>query len=173
MSFGGHAQGIWRFPGQGCNGSHCCQPTTPQPQQRRIRATSATYTTAQGNARSLTHQARPGIKPATSWILVEYVSTVPQRELFYLVFCHFHMPRGRSPWKGGLSGEPVPRAGGRRGEQGPAFCPGHTSSLGWRRRPPRRQKGLKGHGVDGETDKGREGATEGFDKSLYFGCKRA
>ena len=28
---------------------------TPQPQQRGIRATSVTYTIAQGNARSLTH----------------------------------------------------------------------------------------------------------------------
>ena len=32
----------------------------------RIRATSATYTTAHGNARSLTHGARSGIKPASS-----------------------------------------------------------------------------------------------------------
>ena len=31
-----------------------CQPT-PQPQQCGIRATSATYTTAHGNARSITH----------------------------------------------------------------------------------------------------------------------
>ena len=47
--FQGHACGIWRFPGQGSNWSRSCQPT-PQPWQQRIRATSAIYTTAHGNA---------------------------------------------------------------------------------------------------------------------------
>ena len=42
----------------------------PQPQQCQIRAESVTYTTAHGNARSLTHRARPGIEPATSWFLM-------------------------------------------------------------------------------------------------------
>ena len=45
---------IWKFPGYGANWSFSCCPT-PEPQQRRIRAASATYTTAQGDARSLTH----------------------------------------------------------------------------------------------------------------------
>ena len=45
-----------------------------EPQQRGIQATSATYTTAHGNARSLTHWARPGIEPTTSWFLVRFVS---------------------------------------------------------------------------------------------------
>ena len=40
-----------------------------------------TYTTAHGNARSLTHWARPGIEPATSRFPVGFVSTVPQQEL--------------------------------------------------------------------------------------------
>ena len=40
-----------------------------------------TYTTAHSNAGSLTHRERPGIKPATSWLLVGFVSTVPQQEL--------------------------------------------------------------------------------------------
>ena len=66
-------QGIWRFPGQGSNQSFSCQPM-PQPQQRRIQAVSATYTTAHGNARSLTHWARPGIIPATSWFLVRFIN---------------------------------------------------------------------------------------------------
>ena len=39
---------------------------TPQPQQHRIPATSVTHTIACGNARSLTHWARPGIKPSSS-----------------------------------------------------------------------------------------------------------
>ena len=37
---------------------------------------SATYTTAQGNTRSLTHWVRPGIEPAS--ILVGFISTAPQ-----------------------------------------------------------------------------------------------
>ena len=46
----------------------------PQPQQHRIEAMSATYTTAHSNARSLTHWARPGIEPATWWFLVGFVN---------------------------------------------------------------------------------------------------
>ena len=49
--------------------------------QRRIRATSATYTTAHSNAGPLTHWVRPGIEPKTSWLLVRFVSTAPCREL--------------------------------------------------------------------------------------------
>ena len=33
------------------------------------------------NTRSLTHWARPGMEPTTSWLLVGFVSTAPQREL--------------------------------------------------------------------------------------------
>ena len=36
------------------------------------------YTTAHGNARSLTHQARPGIKLETSWFLVGFVPAAPR-----------------------------------------------------------------------------------------------
>ena len=36
---------------------------------------------AHGNARSLTHWARPGNEPATSWFLVEFISTEPPWEL--------------------------------------------------------------------------------------------
>ena len=57
-----------------------CQPT-PQPQQRRIRALSATYTTAHGNAGSLTRWVRPGIKPTASLFIVRFVSAEPRREL--------------------------------------------------------------------------------------------
>ena len=35
---------------------------------------TATYATAHGNAGSLTHWARPGIKPATSWFLVRFIN---------------------------------------------------------------------------------------------------
>jgi len=64
---------------RGSNWSYSCWPT--QPQQRRILATSAIYTTAQGNAGSLPQWVRPEIKPTTSWLLVGFVSTVPQWEL--------------------------------------------------------------------------------------------
>ena len=40
-----------------------------QTQQSRIWAASATYTAALGNARSLTHWARPGMEPTSSWTL--------------------------------------------------------------------------------------------------------
>ena len=39
------------------------------------------YTTAHSNTRSLTHWARPGIKPASSRILVRCFSAEPQQEL--------------------------------------------------------------------------------------------
>ena len=38
----------------------------PQPQQHGIQATSATDTTAHGNAESLTHRVRPGIETSSS-----------------------------------------------------------------------------------------------------------
>ena len=53
----------------------------PQPQQHQIWAAFVTYTTAHGNAGSLTHWGRPGIEPVSSWILVRFVSTEPQWEL--------------------------------------------------------------------------------------------
>jgi len=56
----------------------------PQAQQCGIRATSANYTTTQGNAGSLTHLVRPGNEPATSWFLVGFVSSAPRRELLKL-----------------------------------------------------------------------------------------
>ena len=71
--FLGCTRGIWRFPGQGSNRS-CSHQPTPEPQQRGIRAASATYTTAHGNAGSLAHWARAGTEPATSWFLVGFVN---------------------------------------------------------------------------------------------------
>ena len=55
--------------------------------QHGIQVTSATYTTAHGNEGFLTHWARPGIKPASSWILVGFLTVKSQRELpkFYLL----------------------------------------------------------------------------------------
>ena len=56
-----------------------CWPA-PQPQQHQMGATSATYTVAQGNTRSLTHKARPGIECGSSWLLLRFVSSEPQQE---------------------------------------------------------------------------------------------
>ena len=64
----------------GSNWSCSCQPTA-QPQQCGIQATSVTYTTAHGNAWSLTYWVGPGIEPASSWILVRLVSSEPRQKL--------------------------------------------------------------------------------------------
>ena len=64
---------------RGSNQNYSCRPI-PQPQQLGIQASSVTYTTAHGNARSPTHWARSGIEPASSWILVGFISIVPQQE---------------------------------------------------------------------------------------------
>ena len=63
-------------PRPGSSQSYSHRPT-PQPQQLGIWATSATYSTAHGNTRSLTHWARPRIRPESSWILVWFISTEP------------------------------------------------------------------------------------------------
>ena len=53
---------------------------------------SASYTTAHGSTRFLTHWVRPGMEPATSWILVRVVTAEPQQEPrhnvdFYIYLC--------------------------------------------------------------------------------------
>ena len=53
----------------------------PQPQQHGIWAKSETYTTARSNTGFLTHWARPGIEPASSWMLVRFIITELWREL--------------------------------------------------------------------------------------------
>ena len=52
----------------------------------QIQAMSATYTAVHSNAGSLTHWAKPGIEPASSWTLVRFLTTDPQWEL-PLIFC--------------------------------------------------------------------------------------
>ena len=59
-------------PRPGSNWSCSCGPT-PQPQQHGIPAASVIYI-AHGNARSFTHWSRPGIEPASSWILVGFIN---------------------------------------------------------------------------------------------------
>ena len=43
-------------------------------QQHETWATSVTYTTAHSNAGSLTHGARPGIEPLSSWMLLGFAN---------------------------------------------------------------------------------------------------
>ena len=59
-------------PRQGSNRSCSCWPT-PQPQQNQIQDMSVTYTTPCGNPRSLSHCARPGVKP-TSWRQLQFLT---------------------------------------------------------------------------------------------------
>jgi len=47
----------------------------------QIRVVSATYTIAHGNGGSLTHWVRWRIEPASSWMLVRFISAKPQQEL--------------------------------------------------------------------------------------------
>ena len=61
-----------KVPRLGLDWSCSYQPKL-QPQQYRIQAASATYGTTHGNTRSLTHWARPGIKPTSSQILVGFI----------------------------------------------------------------------------------------------------
>ena len=51
------------------------------PQQHRFRAAFATYTTANSNDSSITHWARPRIKPMSSWMPVVFVTAEPWQEL--------------------------------------------------------------------------------------------
>ena len=68
----------------------------PEPQEWRIWAVSVTYTTAHSTTGSLTHWARPGIKPASSWIPIGFISSEPQRELLLYIINiiqkYFYLP---------------------------------------------------------------------------------
>ena len=61
-------------PRLGVENWSCSRWPTPQPQQRRIRAASATYTTAHSNAGSFTHRVRPGIEPVSPWMLAGFIN---------------------------------------------------------------------------------------------------
>ena len=67
---------------------HCHQPML-QPKQCQIQAMSETCTTADGNSGSLTHQVRPGMEPASSWIVVSFLNVKPQQKLLVLGFFFF------------------------------------------------------------------------------------
>ena len=62
----------------------------PEPQQHGIQAESSNYTTAHGNTGSLTHWARPGIKPTTSWFLVRFVNHWATMGTPFLCFLYYY-----------------------------------------------------------------------------------
>ena len=71
-------------PRLGVESGCSCWPTPqPQPQPHRIHAASVSYTTAHGSAGSLTHWARPGVEPTSSW---GSLTAEPQRELLNDIF---------------------------------------------------------------------------------------
>ena len=66
--------GWWRPNSASTSAARSCS-RWPTPQPQGIWAASATYTTAHSNARSLTHWARLGIKPESSWMLVGFANS--------------------------------------------------------------------------------------------------
>ena len=96
--FWGSTWGMWRFPGHGSNQCYSCW-RIPQPQKHLIRATSVTYTTDHGNARSLTHWARAGIEPSTTLFLVGFVNHwattgTPDILFYFILFLFFVYTQG-------------------------------------------------------------------------------
>ena len=79
-----------------------CQPM-PQPRQHWIRAASVTYAPACSNARSLTPRARPGMEPASSWILVGFLTscTTTGTPIFLVSDCCGKVTRNAVTWKKG------------------------------------------------------------------------
>ena len=106
----GPSHGIGRFPGWELNWNWSCRPTL---QPRQIQAASATYTKAHGNAGILPHWGRPEIKPASSQILVRFVSAEPQWELLIFLFLVYFGPH--------LWHVQVPRLGVKSELQLPAY----------------------------------------------------
>ena len=89
FSFYWHTCGKWKSPGHGSKWSCSCRPTPqpePQPQQCQIRATSSTYITAHSNPGSLTHWARPGIKPISSQTLCQILKPLSHNRNSIILF---------------------------------------------------------------------------------------
>ena len=68
-----------------------------QLQQLRIRAMSATYTSAHGNARSLIHRARSGIEPASSPLLVMSITAEHNGNAYTYVYSIVSNSQIKSP----------------------------------------------------------------------------
>ena len=85
--FLGCSCGIWRFPGWGwiraASTGLCHSHSNAGPS----RVVSAAYTTARSNTGSLTHWAKPRIKPTTSWFLVGFFNHWATTGTPYLTEC--------------------------------------------------------------------------------------
>ena len=66
--------------------------TTATATQDSSHIRAVTYTTAHSNTGPLTHWARPGIEPASSWIPVRFTSMAPQRELHLSLLMEIKCP---------------------------------------------------------------------------------
>ena len=86
--------GIWKFPGWGQIGAAVAD--LRHSHRHMGSELHVTYTTAHSNARSSIHWVRPGIEPATSWILVGFISVAPQWEFSYCTFYHLYCMHLRS-----------------------------------------------------------------------------
>ena len=53
---------------------------------KHIQIVSSAYNAAHGNAGSLTHRVRLGIKPASSWLPVGFITTEPQMGILKIIF---------------------------------------------------------------------------------------
>ena len=102
------------------NWSYSCRPL-PQPQQHQIQTVSATYTTAQGNTVSLNHWSGPGIKLASSWILVGFISDEPQWEFLMMSSCEPDTGHPAGMWSGEWAS-----VAGHRGESSKFSILGHN-----------------------------------------------
>ena len=112
------------IPRLGENWSCSCWPT-PQPRQCQIWVASATYATAHSTLVSLTHWARPGIEPASSWMPVRCTSTEPWWELHQntLYWCYLFISLSSTGLEGNWG----------QYQECVSVCttPGHTGSLQW------------------------------------------
>ena len=101
LAFQGHTWGIWKFPGQGLNRSYSWWPI-PQQQQLRICDCQIHHSLRQRQIPD--PLSRPGIEPASSWILARFISSPPQWELplfFSSFFPFLAMPTAcGSSWPG-------------------------------------------------------------------------
>ena len=66
--------GIWKFPGEESNQSCSCWPTHHSYSQTRSQPYLWPTPQLVGTSDPLTHWARPGIRPSSSWILVGFLT---------------------------------------------------------------------------------------------------
>ena len=76
-----------------------CATATTMPAKRPLRTSPQLTAQLLSNLGSLTHQAKPGIEPASSWMLVGFIPTEPQWEVFVVVVFHNNVSHGQAQSK--------------------------------------------------------------------------